>query len=266
MTRFIRFRCRHGDRWGVAPQNGDTVRLVEGSVYGPDWEAGAAVGALADLELLPPCEPRTVAALAYNYKDLVGPREQYDEPLVFLKSPSCIIGTESPIGIPEWVDRVWMEVELAVVIGKPLFEASRDEAARGILGVTIANDVTASNVCGRDHHLARSKSLQSFCPVGSDLWAGLDTDSLRMTTTINGRRTQCGSTSSRIMDEADSVALVSRMVQLLPGDLVLTGTPAGAMDSVVRPGDRVELEIESIGRLSNPICERSKERTWPVCS
>jgi 2-keto-4-pentenoate hydratase/2-oxohepta-3-ene-1,7-dioic acid hydratase in catechol pathway len=154
-----------------------------------------------------------------------------------------------------------VEVELALVIGRPVFEASTEEAAHAILGWTIANDVTTSNICGRDHHLARSKSLISFCPLGVILRRGIDTGVLRMTTTINGYRTQDGCTRDRILGDAESVALVSKIMPLFPGDVILTGTPAGAMGSLITPGDRVELEIESIGRLANPIVRRGFRRT-----
>lgn len=252
MTSLVRFVQGGTVAWGTLHADAVTVLAVEGCVYG-EWRPGAPVGSLAELDLLPPCEPKVIAALAYNYKDLVGPRNQYEEPLVFLKAPTCVIPSTEAVRVPSWVDRVWVEVELAIVVGRPIFSADRDEAARAILGYTIANDVTASNICGRDHHLARSKSLPTFCPVGDLLRRPVATSSLAMTTTINGRRTQCGTTTNRILDDIDALVLVSRIVALQPGDLVLTGTPAGAMDSIIRPGDRVELAVESIGNLSNPI-------------
>ncbi len=255
MTSLLRFLQGGAPAWGALHADAVTVLAVEGCVYG-EWRPGAPVGRLPELDLVPPCEPRVVAALAYNFKDLVGPRDQYEEPLVFLKAPACVVSSTEAVRLPGWVDRVWVEVELAIVVGRPIINADRAEAARAILGYTIANDVTASNICGRDHHLARSKSLPTFCPVGDFLRTSAATGALAMTTTINGRRTQCGTSANRILDDIDALALVSRIVALHPGDLVLTGTPAGAMDSTVRPGDRVELEIESIGTLSNPIVGR----------
>jgi 2-keto-4-pentenoate hydratase/2-oxohepta-3-ene-1,7-dioic acid hydratase in catechol pathway len=232
-----------------------TVREVAGTVYGA-WSHGAVAGTIHDLTLLPPCEPTTVAALAYNYKDLVGPRETYDEPLVFVKSPACVIGSRDPIARPSWVDRVWVEVEVGVVIRTAVFEATREQAAAAILGYTVTNDVTAVNVHGRDHHLARSKSLATFCPVGDVVHTDVDTRRLSLVTTINGRVTQRGSTSDRIYDDVEAVMLVSRLLPLAAGDIILTGTPAGAMDSLVQPGDAVELAIEGLGRLTNGIVAR----------
>ncbi len=255
MNDLVRYRREGSTQWGVLDAGDGSVRALEGDPYA-EWSAGSRVGSIEELSLTPCCQPRTVAALAYNYKDLVGPRDTYDEPLVFLKAPACLVAPHEPIRLPAWCERVWVEVELALVIGRPVFEASSEEAARAILGWTIANDVTASNICGRDHHLARSKSHVSFCPVGDILRRGIDTAALRMTTTINGCRTQDGCTRDRILGDAEAVALVSRIMPLFPGDIVLTGTPAGAMSSLITPGDRAELEIESIGRLANPIIRR----------
>jgi len=251
----VRFRSAEGSRWGVVDNDGSTVWQVNGSVY-DQWTQGPLVGAISDLTLLPPCEPRTVAALAYNYKDLVGLRDTYDEPLVFVKSPVTVIGSQDVLMRPAWVNRVWVEVELSVVIKRPIFEATRAEAEAAILGYTIANDATAVNVHGRDHHLARSKSLATFCPVGDVVRVGLDTSNLALTTTINGRITQRGTTRDRICDDVEAVMLVSRLMPLAPGDIILTGTPAGAMDSLVQPGDVVRLEIDGVGVLANPIGSR----------
>jgi 2-keto-4-pentenoate hydratase/2-oxohepta-3-ene-1,7-dioic acid hydratase in catechol pathway len=200
-----------------------------------------------------------VVALAYNYKDLVGERSQYDEPLLFLKLPTSVIGSQSPIVIPSVVSRVWVEVELAFVVKKDAWHVKPESAAEYVLGYTIANDVTASNIHGRDWHLARSKALDTFCPVGSVLYTDTVTSDLCMSTRINGRVTQRGSTANRILNDTEALSLISQFVTLHPGDLILTGTPAGAMDSLIHPGDEVVLEIEGIGRLTNPVIADQRE-------
>ncbi len=253
MAVLVRYRAGAAPAWGYL--DGQVVRCVEGSVYG-EWAPGEVVGTADELQFLPPCEPTTVVALGHNYKDLVGPMERYDEPIVFVKSPTCVVGDADPVVLPTWVGRVWVEVELACVIRTAAFCATPDEAAACILGYTLANDVTAENVHGRDHHLARSKSLNTFCPVGRFLHTEIPTGNLRLTTRVNGRVTQRGTTADRILDDVESVMLVSRLMRLQPGDLILTGTPAGAMDSVVKPGDALELEIEGLGRLTNRIDSR----------
>ena len=249
--RLIRYKLGNDSAWGSL--DGDKVRQIKGSVYG-DFQIGDKVGRLSEICVLPPCEPSKVIALAYNYKDLVGDgRDEFDEPLIFLKSPSSIILQPSPIVIPPLISRVWVEIELAFVVRQEARFVPADQAAEYILGYTIANDVTALNVFGRDHHLARSKGLDTFCPVGPWLENDIKTDDLFLTTIVNGQVTQSSSTRNRILDDAEALSLISQFITLAPGDLVLTGTPAGAMDSIVQPGDCAELSIAGLGKLTNPI-------------
>lgn len=251
----VQYRLNRDSRWGF--MEGKDVWDIRGSVYG-DFDVGERIGPLESLELLPPCAPSKVVALAYNYKDLVGERAEYDEPIFFLKSPTSVVESRSAIVIPSRVSKVWVEVELAFVVKKTARHVTSEHAAEYILGYTIANDVTAGNVHGRDHHLARSKALDTFCPVGSVLHTGFVTRDLAMSTRINGRVTQQGSTGNRILNDDEVLSLISHFVTLYPGDLVLTGTPAGAMDSLIQPGDEAILEIPGIGRLSNPIVADQK--------
>lgn len=248
--KLVRYRRNGRAEWGII--DGSLVRKPRGSVYAA-VQPGEAIGPMESLELLPPCEPTKVIGLAYNYKDLVGPRELYDEPLVFLKPPTSVIAHDAPIVLPPDFSEVWVEVEVAFVIRRGGRRIPATHAGEHILGYTIANDVTARNILGRDHHLARSKGLDTFCPVGPILETELDTSHLTLSTTINGHRTQHGTTANRILDDDACLAMVSRYCTLVPGDLVLTGTPAGAMDSLIRPGDAAVLEIPSLGRLANPI-------------
>lgn len=250
MPVLVRYRRPGSAAWGVI--DGDRVRTVEGSIYGR-WRAGGDAGRVDALELLPPCEPRTVVALAYNYKDLVGRRETYDEPLIFLKSVTGVIADPQPIRVPAGFDRVWVEVEVAFVVRQEASHVPVSQARDYILGYTVGNDVTAVNVHGRDHHLARSKALDTFCPVHTRLSTEVADGPRRLTTTINGRLTQDGTTANRILNDDETLSLVSRFITLQPGDLVLTGTPAGAMDSLVKPGDDAVLEIEGLGRLRTAV-------------
>ena len=242
--------------WGVIhPNQPDEIREVVGDVFG-NWSTGGSVGKLDQLEIAPLTQPNNIVGLALNYLDLVGESAKGDEPLVFLKSPSSLVCNNQPIKRPKWIDRMWVETELAVIVRKELNSTSSLlEASDAILGITLANDVTAGNILGRDHHLARSKSLPTFCPVGDFLVAGTHGDDLRIKTTINGKITQESTTAKRLLNTAECLQLVSRFIPLQPGDIVLTGTPSGAMDSVVKVGDQAILEIESLGKLTNQIIE-----------
>jgi 2-keto-4-pentenoate hydratase/2-oxohepta-3-ene-1,7-dioic acid hydratase in catechol pathway len=253
--KLLRYSDGKAISWGaIYPNQADEVREVIGDIFG-NWRPGASVGKLDQLEIAPLTKPNNIVGLALNYLDLVGESAKGDEPLVFLKAASTLACNNQPIRRPKWIDKMWVETELAVIVGKELNSSSLQEASDAILGITLANDVTAGNILGRDHHLARSKSLPTFCPVGDFLLTDTHGDDLRIKTTINGQITQESTTAKRLLNTAECLQLVSRFIPLLPGDIVLTGTPSGAMDSVVNVGDQAILEIESLGKLTNQIVE-----------
>jgi len=253
MNKFVRFKESAGEFWGVVDSDGtQMVRRVSGSIFG-EWEVADQVGLMSEINLLPPCNPKNIVGLALNYKDLVENIELNYEPLVFIKAVSALTKGNSSIKKPTWVDTIWVEAELAIVVKKSISNATIEEASSAVFGHVVANDVTAKNVFGRDHHLARSKSLPTFCPISSMLIQDVDTQNLRIRTSINGVLKQESSTSERIYSDAQALALVSRIIPLHPGDLVLTGTPGGALESTVSPGDEVLIEIENIGVIRNSV-------------
>ncbi len=205
------------------------------------------------IRFLPPCDGQKVIGLAYNYKGLVGKKENYDEPLFFFKSPTGLIGHRESIIYPGFAQKVWQEVELAIIVKAKCKNVPVEEAHRYILGYTCGNDITCENILNRDWHLARSKGLDTFCPLGTFLVKDINTENLRLTSYINGRVTQDSYTSDRIINDVETVSLISRYVTLFPGDVILTGTPAGAVNAVISPGDIIKVEIESIGILENSV-------------
>jgi 2-keto-4-pentenoate hydratase/2-oxohepta-3-ene-1,7-dioic acid hydratase in catechol pathway len=260
-VRYIRFRTSDDPqpRWGV--READRVVVLSAA----PWLRNDRVGELATsaIQLLAPAEPTKILALAYNYKSLFGDpaalaskREPHYtdagfEPLVFLKGPNCVTHPGGTIRVPK-ASEVWIEVEVTAIIGRRARGLRDAAAARDVVaGVTIGNDVTALNILGRDWHLARSKSLDGFCPLGPELVTELDDRDVQVSTKINGRVTQLASTSDRVFDTYEAVALASRIMTLDPGDALLTGTPVGARQSLVVPGDRIEQTIEGIGTLAN---------------
>jgi 2-keto-4-pentenoate hydratase/2-oxohepta-3-ene-1,7-dioic acid hydratase in catechol pathway len=263
--RFIRFVTEDDStpRWGV--RRGDLVEVLSAAPWRESSSpTGRTVSASAVI-LRAPAQPTKVLALGYNYKDLFGDpaaltsaREPHFtdpgfEPIVFLKGPNAVADPDAEIEIPVGHE-VWIEVEIAVVIGRRVRNLRDGAAARdAVFGVTIGNDLTALNVLGRDWHLARSKGLDGFCPLGPELVSGFDDSARRMSSSISGRVTQASTTANRVLDTYETVAFVSRLMTLEPGDVVLTGTPAGARQSIVRAGDRVVLEIEGLGTLTNTI-------------
>jgi 2-keto-4-pentenoate hydratase/2-oxohepta-3-ene-1,7-dioic acid hydratase in catechol pathway len=204
---------------------------------------------LRTLTFLPPCDPTKILGLAFNYKSLVGSKETYDEPLFFLKSPTSACGHNAKVSCAGYPVG-WVEAELAVIIKKECRNVNVDKAGDYILGYTIGSDITAENVHGRDWHLGRSKALDNFAPLGPFLVTDIDTSDLELGTRINGKLYQQGRTSDRIKNDYEAVSMVSRFLTLSAGDVILTGTPAGATSSLVKPGDVVTHWIEKIGELN----------------
>jgi 2-keto-4-pentenoate hydratase/2-oxohepta-3-ene-1,7-dioic acid hydratase in catechol pathway len=229
----------------------DKYFRLKNSIYCDKVKIDKAPLPTGKIQLLPPCEAKKVVALAYNYKGLVGQKKSYDEPLLFFKSLTGLIGNEDVVLYPEFAKKVWHEAELAIVIKKEGKNISKNHAADHILGFTCGNDITCENILNRDWHLARSKGLDTFCPLGPFLVKGVDTERLRIKSYINNRLTQDSNTSDRILNDCEIVSLVSKFVTLSAGDVILTGTPSGAVEAIIKPGDSISVEIESIGVLKN---------------
>jgi len=209
---------------------------------------------LKDVNLLPPVEPSKIICLAYNYKDLVGKLKKYKEPLLFSKPITSLLAPNKKILISNKT-KTWTEVELAIIVGKKCKKANILKAKRSIFGYTIANDVTMKNIANRDHHLLRSKGCDTFCPLGPWIITNIDTHDLNLTNRINGKIFQISKTSNRILNDAESLSLVSNFVTLYPGDVILTGSPANAMNSIIKKNDKVEMTIENIGTLKNIVSQ-----------
>lgn len=213
----------------------------------------------SDIRVLPPCDGQKILGLAYNYKALVGEKTSYDEPLFFFKSPTGLIGHEDFVIYPDFALKVWQEVELAIIIKAKGRNIPIHDADKYILGYTCGNDITCENILNRDWHLARSKGLDTFCPLGPFLVKSINTDNLWLRSSINGRITQESFTSDRIMNDREIISLLSRYVTLLPGDVILTGTPSGATDAIISCGDTIKIEIENIGALINHVTQEKEE-------
>lgn len=210
-----------------------------------------------DVRLLPPVIPSKVVAIGKNYQDHVkemGGDKPPEEPLIFLKPNSSVIGLDDPIIHPSQSERVEHEAELAVVIGRKCHRVSEEEAMGVILGYTALNDVTARDLQRRDGQWSRAKGFDTFCPIGPALVTDLDPNALRVTSRVNGETRQDGNTADLIFKIPRLIAHITAVMTLYPGDVIATGTPAGV--GPLTPGDTVEVEVEGIGILSNPV------RSW----
>lgn len=238
-------------RYGVVA--GETLREIEGDILG-SWSVTERTWPLAEVKLLPPVSPSKIVCLGRNYvehaKELGN--EVPKEPLIFLKPPSAIIGPEEPIVLPPISQRVDYEGELAVVIGRQCSQLAPDADVRPyILGFTCLNDVTARDLQRADVQFTRAKGFDTFCPLGPVIETELDLASTSVKTYVNGERRQSASASEMVFPIDAIIRWVSRMMTLVPGDILATGTPAGI--SPLRAGDVVEVVVGGVGTLRNPV-------------
>jgi 2-keto-4-pentenoate hydratase/2-oxohepta-3-ene-1,7-dioic acid hydratase in catechol pathway len=179
------------------------------------------------------------------------------EPVLFIKPNTSVIGPDDAIVWPAMSERIDHEVELAIVIGKVCKDVKKENTKDVIFGYTIANDVTARDLQKVDGQWSRAKGFDTFCPLGPWIETELDTSNLSLTAEVNGELRQSGNTSDMIFDIPTIIAFVTQVYTLLPGDVILTGTPAGI--GPMLEGSVTSLTIAGIGTLSNPIIKRSKK-------
>lgn len=201
-----------------------------------------------------PPPPSKIIGVGRNYRDHaaeLGNAVPDAEPLLFLKAPSSLVLGGGEIVLPPESARVDYEGELALVIGRRIKDCPQERWLDALAGVCCANDVSARDLQKKDGQFARAKSFDTFCPVGPAIVSGLDPSDLAIETRVNGATKQSARTSQMVFPPAFLVSYISRMMTLLPGDLILTGTPAGV--GPLTAGDLVEVEIEGVGVLSNRV-------------
>lgn len=231
----------------------DSIREIQGSPW-DKWTQGHATHALADCHLIAPIDPTKIVCVGRNYAahaaEMGG--EPPKEPLIFLKPPSSIVGPETPIVLTKYSQKVEHEGELGVIIARRCSHLSDSEDPFSyVLGFTCINDVTARDLQKSDVQFTRAKGFDTFCPVGPHIETELDARDVLVETHVNGKLRQSGSTSLMVYPVAFLIRWISRMMTLLPGDLIATGTPAGVGPLV--SGDTVEVSVAGIGVLRNPV-------------
>ncbi|WP_243008985.1 fumarylacetoacetate hydrolase family protein [Clostridium sp. AM58-1XD] len=204
--------------------------------------------------LLLPCVPSKIVGTGLNYKDVVlKPGETLPEkPKLFIKPPTTLIGDGESVILPPMVKDLSCEVELAVVIGKTCRCVPQDRANEYIWGYTVANDMTASDLQAEDILWGRAKSFDTFLPIGQYIVSGIDPSDLMLNSRINGEPGQHGRTKDLIKGISWLISYISHVMTLLPGDMIITGTPSG-YGIKVKAGDYMEMEAEKIGKVSNKI-------------
>ena len=242
-----------------------TISELHGHPFGIDPAGVRLTGQrypLAEVRLLAPVLPSKVVAVGRNYaghvremRKLSGPPELPQEPVLFLKPSTSVTGPGDRIAYPvKLTDRVDYEGELAVIIGRLCRDVPKERAEDVIFGYTCANDVTARDLQLRDGQWTRAKGFDTFCPLGPWMETGTDPSDLGITTTVNGEVRQHARTRELLWDVPSLIEYVSAVMTLLPGDVLLTGTPEGV--GPLADGDEVAVTIESIGTLTNKVVIR----------
>jgi 2-keto-4-pentenoate hydratase/2-oxohepta-3-ene-1,7-dioic acid hydratase in catechol pathway len=246
----VRFRAAGKTRFGALEGTG----VVEYS--GTPWSVfkrGRRRYALKQVVLLAPTLPSKIVAVGLNYRDHAAEMGAPipDEPRIFLKPVSAIIGPDDPIVLPPQSARVEHEAELAIVLRKRCRNVPVERVRDYVLGYTCLNDVTARDIQARDRGPTRAKAFDTFCPLGPCIATDIEPNAVTVEAFVNGVVRQSGSTKDFVFSVEDVVARVSEVMTLLPGDVIATGTPAGVGPLVA--GDRVEIRIDGVGALKNPV-------------
>ena len=254
--RVARFAGEDDPQFGVIGEEDGvpTIAVLKGDPLYAGFELTGQKIAVDDVRLLAPVIPRSkVVCVGKNYAKHAAEMggDVPAEPLIFLKPNTSVIGPGEPIFYPDQSENVHFEGELAVVIGRICKDISVEDAPKVIFGYTVANDVTARDLQSKDGQWARAKGFDTFCPLGPWIETNFDPSNVQVTTELNGEPRQDGSTSDMVFSVADVIAYVSSFMTLLPGDVILTGTPDGV--GPMLPGDSVSVTVEGIGTLTNQV-------------
>jgi 2-keto-4-pentenoate hydratase/2-oxohepta-3-ene-1,7-dioic acid hydratase in catechol pathway len=250
--KYLRFQDKDNiERYGII--EGELIREIDWDLFGDYMPADATYG-LDGVNILPPCVPSKIVCVGLNYKDHAKEMnsEIPEDPRLFIKPNTAIIGHEDTIVYPDHMsERVDYEGELAVVMGKRASMVSADDALDYVFGYTCLNDVTARDLTAKDRQYTRGKGFDTFAPFGPVIETELDPSNLHISTYLNDEIKQSSNTSMLIFSIPTLISFISKVMTLLPGDIISTGTPSGI--GPMKKGDTVEVHIEGIGILRNYI-------------
>ncbi len=249
--KIVRFKNTNGKiDYGWIHQ--EKIGLIQGEPFG-EFRRFEATQLLSDVSLLIPCAPSKIIAVSNNYLEHAAEMDSElpTYPQIFLKPPSALITNGEPIVLPSQSSRIEHEAELAIVVGKRSKDLKPDQVKDAIFGYTIANDVTARDLQAQDGQWLRSKGFDSFCPLGPWIDTDFDPSDALISCHVNNALRQMGSTKDMLFKPAQLMVFISSIMTLEPGDLILTGTPAGVGPLVA--GDLVNVHIDGLGTLVNPV-------------
>jgi 2-keto-4-pentenoate hydratase/2-oxohepta-3-ene-1,7-dioic acid hydratase in catechol pathway len=260
-VRIARFSLDGNVAFGVVEgdantEGGPVLDIIKGHPFG-EFERSGRTLPLDKVRLLPPVLPNKVVAIGRNYAEHA--REMGNEvpdkaPVVFFKPSTSVCGPHDEIAYPRFSSEVHHEAELAVVIGRMCKDVPRERAKDVILGYTCGNDVTARDIQRAEDQWSRAKGFDTACPLGPWVETELDASDLGVMCTVNGEQRQLGRTSEMVRTVEELIVHITEAMTLLPGDVILTGTPAGVGPLTV--GDEVAVTIEGIGTLTNKVVKR----------
>jgi 2-keto-4-pentenoate hydratase/2-oxohepta-3-ene-1,7-dioic acid hydratase in catechol pathway len=251
--RIVRFDMQGRSAYGIL--EGEQISVLWGAPYdGGLANTTGEVLSLPEVTLLAPCEPSKIIALGLNYRDHAAEYGSVvpEEPLIFMKPSTAVIGPDEAIVYPEMSRRVDYEAELAVVLGKTARHVPEREALKYVLGYTCFNDVTARDLQRKDGQFTRAKGFDTFAAIGPWIETEItDPDNLEVEAYLNGEQKQHSNTGDMVFPVAHLISFISRIMTLLPGDVIATGTPSGI--GPMQIGDVVEIRVEKIGNLRNQV-------------
>jgi len=249
--KIIRYKT-NGDEPKYGWMLDDKIGEIQGSVFG-EYRRRDAKTPFKEVKILAPCEPSKIICVGRNYVEHA--KELGNEvpkvPLIFLKPPSSIIASGEHIVLPPQSNQVEHEAELVVIIGKRAKNVTVDQAKEYVFGYTIGNDVTARDLQKTDGQWTRAKGFDTFCSFGPWIDTEFDASDAVVTCRVNGQMRQMASTRDMVFNVSTLIAYISSVMTIEPGDIIFTGTPAGVGE--LKNGDVVEVEIEGLGKLSNPV-------------
>jgi len=253
--KIVRFAIDNKVKYGIL--NGESIQAIEDKPY-RYLKPADQYYQLSEVKLLPPCTPSKIVALGLNYhshaEEMNTPLP--NAPLIFLKPSTAVIGTEENIAYPSSSHRVDYEGELGVVIKKPVWRVSIEDALDYVLGYTCFNDITARDLQYQDRQWTRAKSFDTFAAVGPCIETELDPGNVVVETYLNGELKQQGNTNDLIYSVPELINFISHVMTLLPGDIIATGTPSGI--GPMYPGDTIEIKIDGIGTLRNYVVSNNR--------
>ncbi|MCF6410175.1 fumarylacetoacetate hydrolase family protein [Pseudalkalibacillus salsuginis] len=246
--KFARFMYKEKEHYGVVTEDG--IKLIEGEIFG-SWEYSGELLVRDDVELLAPIVPNKIIGIGANY---VGKMEELpsslpEMPVFFFKPDSSVTGPDTEVIVPESLDEIKFESELAAVIGREMKNVPKEEVLDFIFGYTIGNDVTAPQFFHENGHWTLGKAFDTFTPIGPVIETELDPSKVHVRAEVNGEEKQNSLTELMVVPLKDMIAYLSKVMTLQPGDVILTGSPLGA--DFVKDGDVVECKIDEIGTLRN---------------